>query len=737
VSITITPVSDQTPVANPDAITVAEGGTATALDSAATSVLANDAGLGDTPVTVSLVTDVTFGSLTLNADGTFSYTHDGTENFSDSFTYRVTDNDGETSDATVSITIVPNNSGAPTITSPNAISVPENTDDVMTVLASDPDVGANLRFAITGGSDAGLFEIDTVSGALRFRNAPDFEQPVDANGDNVYVVDVRVSDGGLSTSQTIFVTVTDANDAPLRIELDGSTVVDGTDTGSGFAVGRLSVVDPDATDIHGYTIVGGADQARFAVGGAAGDLLTIADGRIDGQRQSTYEVVVRVTDGAGATHDERFVISVAAADQPPLFVSAPLDSAVEGVEYRYEVRTVDPDGSAPPSIEAASLPGWLTFVDRGDGTALLVGTPGAAQVGTWQVTLSASDGENATIQSFGVVVLATNHAPTIVSAGGQDNASLEAGTGYGFTTTIFATDPDAGDVLRYAIVGGEDAAAFVLDAATGILRFASPPNPAAPADADGDGVYRVVVQASDSRGAIDSQGLSIRVALGVEVIDESPDGGSIQSPVERTTANPDESPDEEVDEPDGAAAQTEDNAIPAAPLGEATFVFGAASARASQVVSPDAAAETNIRFRVAIGEVSARNGDTNEFEVLSWIARGIETEASALETRQDSASRVDLPDEVVEQLEQAGEDIQFAFEQVALSGIVLTVGAVWWASRIGALVAGVMVSVPAWRSLDPLAVLWEAGEAGDDDDEAVAEDGADESPRQAKGAPSA
>ena len=49
--ITITPVSDQTPVANADTITVAEGGTATLLDGGAASVLANDTGLGDMPVT--------------------------------------------------------------------------------------------------------------------------------------------------------------------------------------------------------------------------------------------------------------------------------------------------------------------------------------------------------------------------------------------------------------------------------------------------------------------------------------------------------------------------------------------------------------------------------------------------------------------------------------------------------------------------------------------------------------
>ena len=43
----------------------------------------------------------------LNSDGTFDYTHDGSENFSDSFTYRVTDNDGQTSDASVTITVTP------------------------------------------------------------------------------------------------------------------------------------------------------------------------------------------------------------------------------------------------------------------------------------------------------------------------------------------------------------------------------------------------------------------------------------------------------------------------------------------------------------------------------------------------------------------------------------------------------------------------------------------------------
>ena len=47
-----------------------------------------------------------FGILTLNTDGTFSYTHDGSENFSDSFSYTVLDSGGlPSNEATVSITI--------------------------------------------------------------------------------------------------------------------------------------------------------------------------------------------------------------------------------------------------------------------------------------------------------------------------------------------------------------------------------------------------------------------------------------------------------------------------------------------------------------------------------------------------------------------------------------------------------------------------------------------------------
>ena len=96
-----------------DSITVAEGGTATVLVGGSSSVLANDTDV-DLPndsltVTTTPVSGPAHGSLTLSADGTFSYTHDDSENFTDSFTYHANDGVNDSNVATVTITITPVN----------------------------------------------------------------------------------------------------------------------------------------------------------------------------------------------------------------------------------------------------------------------------------------------------------------------------------------------------------------------------------------------------------------------------------------------------------------------------------------------------------------------------------------------------------------------------------------------------------------------------------------------------
>jgi hypothetical protein len=66
---------------------------------------------------------------------------------------------------------------------------------VTTVTATDPGAVQTLSYSIAGGADASLFTINTMTGALDFGTAPNFEAPADAGANNVYDVTVQVSDG--------------------------------------------------------------------------------------------------------------------------------------------------------------------------------------------------------------------------------------------------------------------------------------------------------------------------------------------------------------------------------------------------------------------------------------------------------------------------------------------------------------------------------------------------------------
>jgi len=107
VNLTIT-TGNEPPVANGDTGTLGEGGT---LNEPAPGVLGNDSDPENDSLTVATtpVTPPTNGSLTLNADGSYTYIHDGSETASDSFVYQVCDTGTLCDTATVDLTITPAN----------------------------------------------------------------------------------------------------------------------------------------------------------------------------------------------------------------------------------------------------------------------------------------------------------------------------------------------------------------------------------------------------------------------------------------------------------------------------------------------------------------------------------------------------------------------------------------------------------------------------------------------------
>jgi hypothetical protein len=121
----------------------------------------------------------------------------------------------KTQELTVTITNV---NEAPTITNnssaaTNTISQAENITAVVTYVATDVDAGASLTFSITGGSDSADFTINSSTGVLVFAANPDFEAPADSDQNNVYIVEISVSDGSLTDLQTLTLTTTNASES--------------------------------------------------------------------------------------------------------------------------------------------------------------------------------------------------------------------------------------------------------------------------------------------------------------------------------------------------------------------------------------------------------------------------------------------------------------------------------------------------------------------------------------------
>ncbi|WP_290661605.1 DUF4347 domain-containing protein, partial [Aquabacterium sp.] len=154
-----------------------------------------------------------------------------------------------------------------------SVNVRETLTAVTTVTATDVD-SASLTYSISGGADSAKFSINGTTGVLTFVAAPDFEAPTDVGANNVYDLIVRVSDGTLTDTQAIAVTVTDVSSS-----LVVTTTTDNNDTGLGasFTAEQLNALN-GGTDtkvslreaIIAANTTAGTDTISFAITGSTG-----------------------------------------------------------------------------------------------------------------------------------------------------------------------------------------------------------------------------------------------------------------------------------------------------------------------------------------------------------------------------------------------------------------------------------------------------------------------------------
>jgi hypothetical protein len=181
----------------------------------------------------------------------------------------------------------------------------------------------------------------------------------------------------------------------------------------------VAYVGPYSATLHA---IGGNPPYKWARFGTLppGLHLNKATGVISGTPKAagTYTFTVRVTDTKTKTkpatqHIATKVLSITVAysDAPAITSAAGTEFAV-GFSDSFTVTTL---GLPTPKLhETGALPSGVSFTDNGNGTGQLSGTPATGTIGTYPITITASNGKspNAT-QSFRLTI---EGAPSIISA---------------------------------------------------------------------------------------------------------------------------------------------------------------------------------------------------------------------------------------------------------------------------------------------------------------------------------
>ena len=341
--------------------------------------------------------------------------------------------------------VITSNGGGATATT----TIAENTTLVTTVTATDIDLPAQtLTFSITGGADQALFAINGTTGVLNFVTAPNFESPADAGANNVYDVQVTVTDNGtgnLTDVQDLAITVTNVNEPPVAVADSYSVLKGGTLTVAapgvlgndsdpdGNTVTAIKVTDP----VNGTLTLNANGSFTFIHNGSAttSDSFTykVNDGTLDGNTVTVSITINPVSPPPPPPPPPP-------VNYPPVATAAPVNTA-EDTPVSGAVTATDVNGDAL-TFSKVSDPAHGTVTVNANGTYTY--TPANNYNGTDSFMVMVSDGHGGqNTATVNVTVTPVNDPPVATAL---PVTTLEDKPVNG---TVTATDVD-GDALTFS-----------------------------------------------------------------------------------------------------------------------------------------------------------------------------------------------------------------------------------------------------------------------------------------------
>jgi plastocyanin len=333
-------------------------------------------------------------------------------------------------------------------------------------------------FSIDGGSDKDFFKIETLSGALSFKSAPSFSNPLDANKDNIYEVTIKAENID-DTSE----------DSPVITSRKSISILE--DNTSVTEVRSIISSDSDGdgkadSDVDGDGIIDTEDNCPLTAnpdqldsdGNGEGDVCqdTDGDGVLDyedicpiianpGQEDSDNNGIGDVcedSDGDGVSDTDDNCPLVPNTDQADLNnngigdvcelspVSSPdvLTITEDAALTSTNVITNDTDGDGDTlSLTAVTTDGSGTVAVNADGLSVDY-TPAANFNGTETITYTVSDGALTSTGTFTITVSSVNDTPVAV----DDALTIDEDSAL-TSTNVITNDTDVeGDTLSLTAV---------------------------------------------------------------------------------------------------------------------------------------------------------------------------------------------------------------------------------------------------------------------------------------------
>lgn len=192
--------------------------------------------------------------------------------------------------------------------------VQEGTSQAVDVEVTDADgdtEGNGITYRINDGADASRFTIDENTGVVQFNTIPDFENPLDADGNNIYEINVLATDSaGKVDSQFIQIEVTNLVSVYL---LGGQSNMAGDTSDADDLVGRpeanpLSSVQIWQPGVNSFIDLRPGFNSNFGAGAGFGAELgfghTLAAAQANGTADGEEIYIVKYAIGATSLADD-------------------------------------------------------------------------------------------------------------------------------------------------------------------------------------------------------------------------------------------------------------------------------------------------------------------------------------------------------------------------------------------------------------------------------------------------